>query len=72
MKNKPTKEIEVGTQKSMNTGKQKLSISELGKFNGLENLTDEEADEIIDGLFKFSHITYKIYKNGLKNVNEVP
>lgn len=41
----------------------KLKIEQLRKYKGLENLNDEQASEIIEGLYKLSLITYKIFQN---------
>lgn len=42
----------------------KLTVEQLRKFEGLENIGDQEAFEKIDGLYKLSIITYNIFKNG--------
>ena len=38
----------------------KLTISELKKYEGLEKISDEEAQEIIDGLYKLAMIGKEI------------
>ena len=48
--------------------RKQLSINELRIFKGLENLTDEEAQETINTLVEFSVIIYSIYNSKiLKN-----
>lgn len=42
----------------------KLTIEQLRKFKGLENLSDKRALEIIDGLYKASILTYNTFQNG--------
>jgi hypothetical protein len=46
----------------------KLSIEQLRNYEGLENLSDVEALEIIEGLYELSIITFKIYSNGTRTV----
>jgi hypothetical protein len=41
-----------------------LTISKLKKYKGLENISDEEAIQIIESLYKLSLLTLKIFKNG--------
>ncbi|MEI7596941.1 MAG: hypothetical protein WCK02_14420 [Bacteroidota bacterium] len=40
-----------------------ISITKLRKYQGLENLSDEEANQIIKSLYKLSLLTLKIFKN---------
>ncbi|GAB1857341.1 hypothetical protein MHTCC0001_21770 [Flavobacteriaceae bacterium MHTCC 0001] len=42
--------------------KEKLTITELRNYDGLKNISDEEAQEIIDGLYKLAMIGIKINK----------
>ncbi len=42
--------------------KNKITIEKLKKNPGLENLTDSEAEEAIDTIYKLSHILIKIMK----------
>lgn len=42
----------------------KLSIEQLRCYPGLSSLSDEEALEKIDGLYKLSILTYKIHSYG--------
>lgn len=47
----------------------KLTIEQVKKCEDFKNISDEMASEIIDGLYKLSIITYKIYKeNEFRNV----
>ncbi len=39
----------------------KLSIEQLREFKGMENLSEQESIDTIEGLYKLSIITYKIY-----------
>ncbi|TVZ24107.1 hypothetical protein JM84_3066 [Dokdonia sp. Hel_I_63] len=41
----------------------KLTIEGLRKYDGLEKLSDEEALEIIDGLYKLAMINVEFYNN---------
>ncbi|OIQ21181.1 hypothetical protein [Lacinutrix sp. MedPE-SW] len=41
----------------------KLTIEELRKYDGLKKLSDEEAIEIIDGLYKLAMINVEFYNN---------
>lgn len=41
----------------------KLTIEELRSFEGLKNLTDEQAKEAIDTIETFSIIMFNIYNN---------
>lgn len=44
-----------------------LTIEQLRKYKGQENISEEEALEKIEGLYKLSLITYKIYsENGTR------
>lgn len=64
IKMKPNDELNETIQ---NEGKQ-LTITELRTFKGLENLTDEEAQETINTLVSFSVIIYSIFNSKiLKN-----
>ena len=47
--------------------KEKHTIEEIKKIKGFENFTHELALELIDTLYKFSLITYKIYLAQLKS-----
>lgn len=46
----------------------RLTVTELKSFKGCEHYTDEEAEIIIEGLYKLSLISYNAYCN-YKNVN---
>jgi hypothetical protein len=50
----------------------KLTIEEVKREEKFRNITDEQAKEIIDGLYKFSIITYNIYMKELRKggINE--
>jgi hypothetical protein len=39
----------------------KLNIQQLKDLKGFENISDDDASNIIDELYKLSIITYKIY-----------
>lgn len=41
----------------------KLTIEELRQYNGLEKISEEEALEIIDGLYKLAMINVEFYNN---------
>lgn len=41
----------------------KLTIEELRKYDGLKKFSDEEAIEIIDGLYKLAMINVEFYNN---------
>ena len=43
--------------------KEKLSITELRNYDGFKNISEEEAQEIIDGLYKLAMIGIRINKN---------
>ena len=40
----------------------KLTIEELKKFNGFETISNSEAEEIIDSLFRLAIVMYNINK----------
>jgi hypothetical protein len=40
----------------------KLTVEQLMVYNGMENITEEEACQIIDALYQLSLISYKITK----------
>lgn len=42
----------------------KLTIEQVRSSKGLNNISEEDAKEIIDGLYNLSITTYNIYKNG--------
>jgi hypothetical protein len=42
----------------------KLTVEEIRSYPGLSALSDEEAIEKIEGLYKLSILTYKIYTHG--------
>ena len=46
----------------------RLTLSEFRSFKGCEHYTDEEAEIIIEGLYKLSLISYNAYNN-YKNIN---
>jgi len=46
----------------------RLTVTEFKSFKGCEHYTDEEAEIIIEGLYKLSLISYNAYCN-YKNVN---
>ena len=52
--------------KEKNTG---LTIEKLKSFEGLENLTDKEAEEAIHSLRRFAQITYKFYNQYKEALN---
>lgn len=41
----------------------KLTIKQLKSYKGLENISDDTAKEIIDGLYRASIITYNTFMN---------
>ena len=48
--------------------RKRLTVYELRKFKGLENLTDEVAEETINSLEEYAVIIYSIYNSKiLKN-----
>jgi hypothetical protein len=49
----------------------KISVEELKKINGFENISEESAHEIIDGMYKLTIITYKIFKNGIRTISAI-
>ena len=49
----------------------KISIEQLRKSNGLENISDENAQEMIDGLYKLSIIAFKIFKHGSRTISTI-
>lgn len=58
---------ELGEHESPQVRKQ-LTIDEIKTFKGLENLTDEQAQETINTLVEYSTIIYAIYNSKiLKN-----
>ena len=42
----------------------KLNVEQIKKYTGLNDISDGYAQELIEGLYKLSIITYKIFKNG--------
>lgn len=44
---------------------QTISIEQLRSFNGLQDVSDSDALNIIDGLYQLSIVTYKIHCKGL-------
>jgi len=46
----------------------KLTIEQVRSDEHFKNISDEKALEIIDGLYKLSIITYKIYSDGNRTV----
>ncbi len=47
----------------------KLTIEQIRDCDDFKNISEDEALEIIDGLYRLSIITYKIFKNDeLRNV----
>jgi hypothetical protein len=48
----------------------KLSIDELKKFKGFENITDEESKQTIETLEKISNLFYDLYLIEEKKVND--
>jgi len=40
----------------------KLTFAKLKKHKGFENITEDDAVKIIDGLYKLSLLTFAIYK----------
>ena len=46
--------------KMFNDDETKLSIEELRAFEGYKNISDNDAIEIIDGLYRLSQFTYYI------------
>lgn len=52
----------MGTMKAINPKREPLTIEKLKTFEGLENLTDEEAQEIIFSLVQLASITFELFK----------
>ena len=52
----------MGTMKAINPKREPLTIEKLRSFEGLENLTDEEAQEIIFSLVQLASITFELFK----------
>ena len=50
----------------------KLTISQLRKHKGFENIDDTEAEMIIDSLYELSLICFSIYKSKINNKNNGP
>lgn len=48
----------------------KLSIDELKKLNGFENLNNEEAEKVIDILERLSVICYELFMKDQNQKNE--
>jgi hypothetical protein len=46
----------------------KLTVEQLKKYVGFNDISEEKAQEMVDGLYKLSIITYKIFKNGSRTV----
>jgi hypothetical protein len=42
----------------------KLTVEQMKKYLGFNDISEEKAQELIGGLYKLSIITYKIFKNG--------
>lgn len=42
--------------------KDRLTIEEVREFKDFENISDEEAQELIDFLYELSILTYKIFE----------
>lgn len=49
---------------SKDSDSRKLSIERIKSDKAFTNISDAEAQEIADGLFNLSILTYNIYKNG--------
>lgn len=49
----------------------KLSIEQLKRHLGLEDISEENAHKIIDGLHKLTIITYKIFKHGIRPISTI-
>jgi hypothetical protein len=45
-----------------------LTIEQLRTFSGLENISEEIAHQIIDGLYKLTIITYKKFQDGNRTI----
>jgi hypothetical protein len=45
----------------------KLTPNELRKYPGLEDVSEEETNEIIEALYQLSLVAYTIYHNNSKN-----
>ncbi len=41
----------------------RLTVSKLKKYKGFEQIGEEEATKIIEGLYQLSLLTYAIYQN---------
>jgi hypothetical protein len=52
----------MGTIRNLNKPKETLTVEKLRTFEGLENLTNEEAIHIIDTLTRLSILTFKFYR----------
>lgn len=51
---------------------QKLTIAQVRNQSSFSNISDEEAIEIIESLFKLSIVTYKIFKDEeFRNVSSI-
>lgn len=46
------------------SNKRKLTVEQVRSNKALTNISDVEAEEIIDGMYKLSIITYNIFKYG--------
>jgi hypothetical protein len=49
---------------------EKLTIDELRTFEGLENVSDEEAESIIENIDHFSILTYQLFQSMTKEEYE--
>jgi hypothetical protein len=49
---------------------EKLTIDELRTFEGLENVSNEEAETIIESIDQFSILTYQLFQSMTKEEYE--
>jgi uncharacterized protein (DUF2225 family) len=56
-------EIQSGLQKK----ERKLTVSELRKYKGFENISDNDAEIITEGFYQLSLLCYSIYKSKTSN-----
>lgn len=53
-------------QTSLQKKGRKLSITELRKYSGFENVGDHDAEKITESLYQLSVLCYSIYKSTIQ------
>lgn len=44
-----------------------MTPNELRRYKGLENLSDQDAEEVVEGLKTFAVLSFRLYKQSLDN-----